>query len=185
MRDNKPVIVLVRPQLGQNIGKAARAMLNFGLTDLRLVSPRDGWPNPDAGTDEMAGSLRHMREEHSELTRQIRFITNVPVDEFVSLLKQTACLVGNSSAGIKECSFLGTPVVNIGARQQGRTASPHAVNVAYQRDEIAQAIARQLAHGRYPVSTIYHQPDTSDQILNILASAQLYTQKRFIDPPNA
>ena len=46
---SKPVIVLVRPQLGQNIGKAARAMLNFGLTELRLVAPRDGWPNPDAG----------------------------------------------------------------------------------------------------------------------------------------
>lgn len=44
-----PVIVLVRPQLGENIGKAARAMLNFGLTEMRLVSPRDGWPNPDAG----------------------------------------------------------------------------------------------------------------------------------------
>ena len=45
----KPAIVLVRPQLGQNIGKAARAMLNFGLTDMRLVNPRDGWPNPSAG----------------------------------------------------------------------------------------------------------------------------------------
>jgi len=45
----KPIIVLVRPQLGQNIGKAARAMLNFSLTEMRLVSPRDGWPNPDAG----------------------------------------------------------------------------------------------------------------------------------------
>ena len=44
-----PAIVLVRPQLGENIGKAARAMLNFGLTDLRLVAPRDGWPNPAAG----------------------------------------------------------------------------------------------------------------------------------------
>jgi tRNA/rRNA methyltransferase len=44
-----PVIVLVRPQLGENIGKAARAMLNFGLSELRLVAPRDGWPNPDAG----------------------------------------------------------------------------------------------------------------------------------------
>ncbi|MEN9718964.1 MAG: hypothetical protein RIQ99_1842, partial [Pseudomonadota bacterium] len=47
--DRKPVIVLVRPQLGENIGKAARAMLNFGLTELRLVTPRDGWPNPSAG----------------------------------------------------------------------------------------------------------------------------------------
>ena len=44
-----PVIVLVRPQLGENIGKAARAMLNFGLTELRLVAPRDGWPNSSAG----------------------------------------------------------------------------------------------------------------------------------------
>ncbi len=45
----QPVIVLVRPQLGENIGKAARAMLNFGLTEMRLVTPRDGWPNPGAG----------------------------------------------------------------------------------------------------------------------------------------
>ena len=49
MNGQPPVIVLVRPQLGQNIGKTARAMLNFGLTELRLVAPRDGWPNPDAG----------------------------------------------------------------------------------------------------------------------------------------
>jgi len=46
---NKPVVILVGPQLGQNIGKAARAMLNFGLTEMRLVAPRDGWPNPEAG----------------------------------------------------------------------------------------------------------------------------------------
>ena len=48
-RESQPVIVLVRPQLGENIGKAARAMLNFGLTEIRLVAPRDGWPNPSAG----------------------------------------------------------------------------------------------------------------------------------------
>lgn len=44
-----PIFVLVRPQLGENIGKAARAMLNFGLAEMRLVAPRDGWPNPSAG----------------------------------------------------------------------------------------------------------------------------------------
>ena len=43
-----PAIILVEPQLGENIGAAARAMLNCGLTDLRLVKPRDGWPNPKA-----------------------------------------------------------------------------------------------------------------------------------------
>ena len=48
-QSNQPVFVLVRPQLGENIGQAARAMLNFGLTEMRIVAPRDGWPNPDAG----------------------------------------------------------------------------------------------------------------------------------------
>lgn len=43
-----PVVILVNPQLGENIGAACRCMLNFGLTELRLVAPRDGWPNPAA-----------------------------------------------------------------------------------------------------------------------------------------
>jgi tRNA/rRNA methyltransferase len=60
----KPVIVLVRPQLGQNIGKAARAMLNFGLTEMRLVAPRDGWPNPDAGP---AASGADLVLEHAQV----------------------------------------------------------------------------------------------------------------------
>jgi len=46
--DAQPIFVLVRPQLGENVGAAARAMLNFGLTRMRLVDPRDGWPNPRA-----------------------------------------------------------------------------------------------------------------------------------------
>ena len=63
------------------------------------------WPNPDAGTGEMADSLRHIREQHPELTAKMRFITNVPADEFIALLAHASCLVGNSSAGIKECSY--------------------------------------------------------------------------------
>ena len=56
-----PVIILVRPQLGENIGKAARAMLNFGLTEMRLVVPRDGWPNPSAGP--AAAGADHVLEQ--------------------------------------------------------------------------------------------------------------------------
>ena len=50
-----PAVILVNPQLGENIGAACRAMLNFGLIELRLVAPRDGWPNPAA--DAMAACL--------------------------------------------------------------------------------------------------------------------------------
>jgi tRNA/rRNA methyltransferase len=63
-----PAIVLVRPQLGENIGKAARAMLNFGLTDLRLVAPRDGWPNPSAGP---AASGADLVLEHARLFESV------------------------------------------------------------------------------------------------------------------
>lgn len=48
MTETAPIIILHHPQLGENIGSAARVMLNFGLTELRLVAPRDGWPNPAA-----------------------------------------------------------------------------------------------------------------------------------------
>ena len=53
-----PKIILVEPQLGENIGSAARAMLNFGLQDLILVNPRDGWPNKKANTTS-AGAIDH------------------------------------------------------------------------------------------------------------------------------
>ena len=66
---NFPIIILVRPQLGQNIGKAARAMLNFGLTEMRLVSPRDGWPNPDAGPAASGAD---------EVLERARLFNNVP-----------------------------------------------------------------------------------------------------------
>ncbi len=54
-----PSIILVRPQMGENIGAAARAMLNFGLDDLRIVAPRDGWPSQQA-IDMSAGALDSM-----------------------------------------------------------------------------------------------------------------------------
>ena len=140
------------------------------------------WPNPDAGTGEMADSLRHMREQHPELTAHMRFITNVPANDFVALLAHAACLVGNSSAGIKECSFLGTPVVNIGDAAAGppRPASTSRTS-ATTPTEIGAAIATQLAHGRYEPSHIYFKDNASETIVDLLATTPLYTQKRFHD----
>ena len=153
-------------------------------TTLRAVAALDMpalwfWPNPDAGTGEMADRLRHLREIHSALTAKMRFITNVPAEDFVAMLAHASCLVGNSSAGIKECSFLGTPVVNVGLRQQGRLSAEHATHVGHDPSEIEAAIRAQLAHGPYAPSRIYHRPGASQAIVDVLASAELYTQKRF------
>jgi UDP-N-acetylglucosamine 2-epimerase len=119
------------------------------------------------------------------MTDQIRFIVNVPVEDFVAMLRITACLIGNSSAGIKECSYLGTPVVNIGGRQNGRLNGEHVTHTAYDTDEIAAAIRAQLRHGRYPPSHIYYKADASDAVVERLAGLELYTQKRFCDPADA
>ena len=155
-------------------------------TTLKVVASFDlptiwFWPNPDAGTGEMSDSLRGMRETHPELTAHMRFITNVPANDFVALLAHANCLVGNSSAGIKECSYLGTPVVNIGNRQQGRLAGAHVMHVGYDAADIGAAIATQLAHGRYEPSHIYHKDNASETIANLLATTALYTQKRFFE----
>jgi UDP-hydrolysing UDP-N-acetyl-D-glucosamine 2-epimerase len=157
---------------------------------LRAVSALDLpaiwiWPNPDAGTGEMADSLRHFRENVPEAVRSMRFITDVPVNEFIALLKVASCLIGNSSAGIKECSFLGTPVVNIGARQQGRLHAENVVHAGYALEEIEAAINRQIAHGRYAPSHIYYRPGASQAIVDVLAGSELYTQKRFCDNADA
>ncbi len=139
------------------------------------------WPNPDAGTAEMAETIRHFREHHEGATARTRFITNVPADWFVAMLKSAACLVGNSSAAIKECSYLGTPAVDIGPRQQGRLTADNVVHVGYDAQAIRTAVDRQLRHGRYPRSHLYYQPDASQRIVDCLVDIELYTQKRFFD----
>jgi UDP-hydrolysing UDP-N-acetyl-D-glucosamine 2-epimerase len=138
------------------------------------------WPNPDAGTGEMADRLRHFREKQGD-ARKMRFITDVPVNEFIALLKMTACVVGNSSAGIKECSYLGTPVVDIGARQQGRLHAENVVHAAYERGAILEAVRRQIGHGPYAPSHIYYREAASQSMVDILSSVALYTQKRFCE----
>jgi GDP/UDP-N,N'-diacetylbacillosamine 2-epimerase (hydrolysing) len=137
------------------------------------------WPNVDAGTGEMAERLRHVRERHEAATAKTRFITNMPTEEFLALLKIAACVVGNSSTGIKECSYLGTPVVNIGGRQRGRLHGENVRHVDYDADDISGAVAAQLARGRYPPSLIYYRPGASQTIVDVLSRIDLYTQKRF------
>jgi UDP-N-acetylglucosamine 2-epimerase len=129
----------------------------------------------------MAESLRHFREQSGAAANRMRFITDLPVSEFIALLKVAACLVGNSSAGIKECSYLGTPVVNIGARQQGRLHAENVAHADYHEREIVTAVRGQIVHGRYAPSHVYYRPDASQTVVDVLAGAELYTQKRFCD----
>lgn len=150
----------------------------YGVCDLNLPVIWF-WPNVDAGTDETSKGIRIFREKHSP--SHMRFIKHIPPEEFVGLLKRSACLVGNSSSGIKECSFLGVPVVNIGSRQNRRLRADNVIDTDYNRNEIKKAVQKQIKHGPYKSSHIYYKKNTSKKISQILASVDLYTQKFFHD----
>ncbi|MAG12898.1 UDP-N-acetylglucosamine 2-epimerase (hydrolyzing) [bacterium] len=137
------------------------------------------WPNVDAGTDEISKAIRTFREKKD--ARHMRFHTYLPTDDYLGLLHKTVCLVGNSSVGVKECSYLGIPAVNIGSRQNGRTRGHNVVDVPFNEKQIKNAIQKQIKVGRYPKSNIYYKNGTSKQISNILRKVDLYTQKHFVD----
>jgi UDP-N-acetylglucosamine 2-epimerase len=78
-------------------------------------------------------------------------------------------LVGNSSVGIRECSFLGVPVVNIGTRQSGRERGPNVIDVPHDVAAIREAVDRQIAHGPYESSTLYGDGHAGERIAAVLA----------------
>lgn len=85
-------------------------------------------------------------------------------EEFVNLMRFADCIIGNSSAGIKEASVLGTPVVNIGSRQKGRLKPENVLDCECKTEAVRSAIESQISHGRYEPSNIYYQPQTSKKI---------------------
>src|SRR3989344_2855742 len=131
------------------------------------------WPNVDAGTDSVSKAIRVFREKRKP--SHMRFVRYLASEEFLGLLERAACLVGNSSTGIKECSFLGVPAVNIGTRQNGRMRGHNVLDVDYKKNAIKTAIKKQLSVGRYEPSHIYYQPNTSEKITDTLAKIDLYT----------
>jgi len=134
------------------------------------------WPNVDAGSDGTSQALRAFRENVSP--RNIHFFKNMEPTDFLRLIYNSSCLVGNSSVGIRESSFLGIPVVNIGSRQAGRERGLNVIDVGYGRAEIGGAMARQVASGRYATDTVYGDGDAGRRIADLLAEVPLRIEKR-------
>jgi UDP-hydrolysing UDP-N-acetyl-D-glucosamine 2-epimerase len=141
------------------------------------------WPNADAGSEDIATGMRTFREQHRP--DYIRFYKNFPIETYVRLMLLCGSAVGNSSAPIREGAFLGVPTVNIGTRQAGRDRGPNVVDVGYDRREIAAAIRRQLAHGRYPSDALYGDGRAGGRIADLLARTGLSVQKRLVFSPTA
>ena len=108
----------------------------------------------------------------------MHFIKSLPIELYAPLLKNSACIVGNSSSGIREAAFMGVPAVNIGSRQDGRERSENVIDVDYERKEIKEAILGQMDNGHYQPSDLYGDGKAGEKIFKILTDFEFRIQKR-------
>lgn len=134
------------------------------------------WPNVDAGSDGTSNALRTFREQEKE--SQIHFFKNMAPMDFLNLISNSKCLIGNSSVGIREASFLGIPTVNIGTRQEGRERGPNVVDVGNEKVAIKSAIVQQMEQLQTPVSQIYGNGRAGEKMADLLASEPLTFSKK-------
>jgi UDP-hydrolysing UDP-N-acetyl-D-glucosamine 2-epimerase len=133
------------------------------------------WPNVDAGADGTSAGIRAFREKH--LTHHIHFFKNMEGEDFLKLLFNSKCLVGNSSVGIRECAYLGVPVVNVGSRQNRRARGNNIIDVDYNSITIKGAIDSWLNSGKPKRSDVYGGGNAGEQIANLLATNSLIFHK--------
>jgi GDP/UDP-N,N'-diacetylbacillosamine 2-epimerase (hydrolysing) len=133
------------------------------------------WPNVDAGADGTSNGIRSYREKYSP--KHIRFFKNMEPEDFLQLLLNSKCLIGNSSVGIRECSYMGVPVVNIGTRQNRRLRGSNVIDVAYDETEIKTAISSQLDQPKNSRSDVYGTGKSGKKIAEILATIDLRYHK--------
>jgi len=152
----------------ENMEETALAVRELGLPVIWV------WPNMDAGSAEVTARIRKFNTDNVG----IHHVASLPMELYAVLLKNARCLVGNSSSGIRECEFLGVPVVNIGTRQQGRQRGANVMDVVYDRRAILSAIHTQLTHGPYQSAHLYGDGRAGEKIANSLARHDFRVQKR-------
>ena len=156
---------------------ASRAQIEETLHALKDISTTVFWfwPNVDAGADGTSTGIRAFRERYA--LPHFHFFKNMEPTDFLRLLLNAQVLVGNSSVGIRECAYLGVPVVNIGSRQHKRDRGQNVLDVDYNRIDIQQGIAYWLQGTRPTSSEVYGGGYAGKRIAKLLADVPLQAHK--------
>lgn len=154
----------------RQISETLKAIRRLGVPTIGL------WPNADAGSDDVARGIRKFREHCDD--SKIHFFKNLPTDVYISLMRRTSCLIGNSSSAIREGPFIGTPAVNIGSRQNARQRGHNVVDVDHNAEAIADAVSHQMDHGPYKSEPIYGDGRAGQRIADVLSSCTWRLQKQ-------
>jgi len=137
------------------------------------------WPNNDAGAYIITRTIRTFREKN--IHQRINFYTNFEVSDYLKLLSKSLCLIGNSSSGIRECSYLGIPVINIGDRQDQRERGKNVINVDINTNKIVKAVEDISKKKIFPKNYIYGNGNSSNKILKILKKIKINVKKKFYE----
>ncbi len=134
------------------------------------------WPNIDAGSDHISKAIRSFRVNHQP--NWLRNLTNLSPENYLKVLANTACAIGNSSSFVRDAGYFGTPVVLVGNRQEGRETDAHVTRVAPTPEDVFAAAQTLLARGRFAPSKLYGDGYVSERIAASLCTLQPYVQKR-------
>jgi len=152
-----------------NIGETIEAIKALNMPTVWVM------PNMDAGADSINKAVRRFREDNPP--NNVHFFKSLPIEYYAPLLKNAACILGNSSSGIRESAFLGTPTVNIGTRQHGRERGRNVVDVGYNSSEIINAVKNQIDYGVYEPDFIYGDGYAAKKIVDVLSKCSISIQK--------
>ena len=133
------------------------------------------WPNVDAGADGVSKGIRSFREQHNP--KYMHFFKNMEPIDFLKLLINSKCLIGNSSVGIRECAYLGIPVVNIGSRQNRRDRGNNVTDCDYNSYDIKKSITHWIENGKVEPSFVYGGGDAGKKIAEYLSIIKLQFHK--------
>jgi UDP-hydrolysing UDP-N-acetyl-D-glucosamine 2-epimerase len=136
------------------------------------------WPNMDAGSDGISKGIRVFREVKKP--DYVHFFKSLAIEYYAPLLKNGACIVGNSSSGIRESAFIGIPSVNLGSRQKGRERGRNVLDVDYDCHQIEEAIRKQLHHGPYEPNHVYGDGKAGYKIATVIKDFEFKIQKRIV-----
>lgn len=148
------------------------ALIQAGIAVLALQ------PNADAGSEGIRSVLARRQKPG-----KVAVLRHLERSHFVGAMARCAVMVGNSSAGIIEAASFGTPVVNIGSRQNLRERNPNVRDVSIQSDEIAQAIDTAVEGGRFSSDNRYGDGQTAGRIVRLLESLPL--ERDLLDKVNS
>ena len=133
------------------------------------------WPNVDAGADGTSTGIRAFREHHQ--LNNVHFFKNMEGGDFLILLNNALALIGNSSVGIRECAYLGVPVINIGSRQNKRDRGNNVIDVDYNKNAIGEAIQSIITQGKFETSVVYGGGHAGTTIADLLVKVPLQFHK--------